>query len=200
MAIFFVFIFGILIVESTINLPEQIQEQEKTIQIKTNKATKNNIAIIKKKPESKKLETAKETVQETVKEPTKKTPKIEQKKLDLIKEQIKAEPIKEGVKLELETAKVDTKLETATNRTEEAEVFDEPSTNWLKLALYILGPIFVALIAKYLYEKSRNNSLRGSTTDYMRRKFKEEQQPAQEETQPDNTEQQSTEEDENNNK
>ena len=72
MAIFFVFIFGILIVESTINLPEQIQEQEKTIQIKTNKATKNNIAIIKNKPESKKLETAKETVQETVKEPTKK--------------------------------------------------------------------------------------------------------------------------------
>ena len=136
----------------------------------------------------------------------KKNPDTLKKKLELEK----SVSIKETIKLESKVAelvKEEVKPELVKDEVEEVKISIKPKTDWFKLALYILGPIFVVVIGKYFYSKTRNNTSKRSTTDYMRREFKEEvqpdnteQQPAQEEVQPDNTEQQPNEEDENNNK
>ena len=198
MALFFALIFSFLVVGNTNSKLEKVEVEEKKTQVIANTAVKKNPDTLKKKLELEKSVSIKETI------------KLESKVAELVKEEVKPELVKEEVKPELVKDEV-----------EEVKISIKPKTDWFKLALYILGPIFVVVIGKYFYSKTRNNTSKRSTTDYMRREFKEEvqpdnteqqpaqeevqpdnteQQPAQEEVQPDNTEQQPNEEDENNNK
>ena len=117
--------------------------------------------------------------------------------------------IKEKISKVVENKKVISKIKPDIKKQEqikEVENSVKQNTNWLKLALYILGSIFAIFVAKIIYSRVRSNPPLNNASDYMRTKFKDEvssdnteQQPAQEEVSSDNTEQQPKEEDDNKN-
>ena len=129
--------------------------------------------------------------------------KPELKKLEPI-EEAKSEPTK------LEPIKEKLKSELTNDDTKEVDSKDETGTSWLRLILYILGPILLVALGRYFYNRFRNETPSNNSSKFLRSKFKEEvqtdnteqQQPAQEEVQTDNTEQQqpAQEEDEDNKK
>ena len=185
MAFFFLFVFGALVVENTTNMSALTSVEVEKVQVETNKVVEKKSPLIEVKSEPKKQEPIKEEVKLTpkVQEPIKEEVKTLEKKADPIKEEIKSETVKE----------IDSP--------------DETGTSWLKLVLYIMGPILIIVLGKNLYSRIKNNSLSNKQNDYMRKEFKEkiqpettEQQPTEEEAQPETTEQQPTEEDESNNK
>ena len=195
MGIFFALILGI-IAFSGINENSQ-KNQEKILTTET-EINKNKSSTTTSKPETIKEEIKPEPKEpETIKEETKPEPN-------------ETEPVKEVLKPEL-----------IIEETKEIDDSQQQGTSWLRLALYILGPILILVIGKYLYSRLRGDSTSSSSNNFMRKEFKEEaqtdnteqqpaqdeaqtdnteQQPTQDEAQTDNTEQQQTEEDENNNK
>ena len=130
--------------------------------------------------------------------------KPELKKLEPIQEEVKSEPTK------LEPIQEKLKSELTNDDTKAVDSKDETGTSWLRLILYILGPILFVAIGKYFYTRLRNETPSNNSSKFLRSEFKEEvqtdnteqQQPAQEEVQTDNTEQQqpAQEEDEDNKK
>ena len=199
MAFFFLFVFGALVVENTTNMSASTSVEVEKVQVETNKVVEKKSPLIEVKSEQKKLE------------PIKKELKPEPKKQEPIKEEVKLtpkvqEPIKEEVKT-LEKKADPIKEEIKSETVKEIDSPDETGTSWLKLVLYIMGPILIIVLGKNLYSRIKNNSLSNKQNDYMRKEFKEkiqpettEQQPTEEEAQPETTEQQPTEEDESNNK
>ena len=173
MTLIFAFIFGAFIVGNLDNT-NTIQEKKETAQVNIEKNAKKKSAILEVKPEPKTPEPIKEEI------------KPEPKTLEPIKEEIKPEPktpepIKEEIKPEPKTP------EPKQEEVQEIDNLDEQGTSWLKLALYILGPLLAIVIGKNLYNKIKNNSSPSSASNYMRREFKEEENPAQEEVQSDTT-------------
>ena len=120
--------------------------------------------------------------------------KAEPTELEVIKKKDKKEPFQEEVKKEPIQEEVN-------------ELVAAEKTNWFKIVLYILGSIFVVLTGSYFYKRRLNTSDSDSSSDFMRKEFKDEvkpdadkQQPAEEEEQSETTEQQPAEDDEENNK
>ena len=107
--------------------------------------------------------------------------KPEPKTPEPIKEEAKPEPIKEEIKPEPKTT------EPKEEAVQEIDNLNEQGTSWLKLALYILGPLLAIVIGKNLYNRIKNNSSPSSASNYMRKEFKEEENPAQEEVHSDTT-------------
>ena len=196
MVVIFALIFGLIVAGSLNEVPNQ--NKDTTTQVKVNKDAENKPVILEVEANPKIIEPIKEVV-----------------KSEPIKEEVKSDPIKEVVKSEVK------KTDLIKEEINDIENLDEKRTGWLKLVLYILGPIFTIIFGKYFYNKLRKNSQPSRSTDYLRRDFKEdtqsdtteqqsvqedtqpdttEQQSVQEDTQPDTTEQQETEEDENNKK
>ena len=174
MALLVALFFSYLIVEN-VNNQNIINTEKEKIEIISNKTAKNKETTLEVKSETNKPELIKKEA-----------------KPEPVKEEIKPEPVKEEIKPELvnEEAKTD-------SIKEKVKEVVEPTTSWLKLALYILGPLLIIVIGKFFYSRLRNKFSSSGTNDYMRREFKEEtqsdsteQQPAQEETQSDSTEQQ----------
>ena len=99
--------------------------------------------------------------------------KVEPKKLEPVKEEVKPELVKELNSLEQET------------------------TNWFKLFLYAIGSILAVVIGRYLFTRQKNvSTLIGSESVTAKRELNAEdqtdtteQEPAQEEVQTDTTEQ-----------
>ena len=192
MALLVALFFSYLIVEN-VNNQNIINTEKEKIEIISNKTAKNKETTLEVKSETNKPELIKkEAKPEPVKEEIKPEPVKEEIKPEPVKEEIKPEPVKEEIKPELvnEEAKTD-------SIKEKVKEVVEPTTSWLKLALYILGPLLIIVIGKFFYSRLRNKFSSSGTNDYMRREFKEEtqsdsteQQPAQEETQSDSTEQQ----------
>ena len=187
MTLIFAFIFGAFIVGNLDNT-NTIQEKKETAQVNIEKNAKKKSAILEVKPEPKTPEPIKEEIKPEPKtlEPIKEEIKPEPKTLEPIKEEIKPEPktpepIKEEIKPEPKTP------EPKQEEVQEIDNLDEQGTSWLKLALYILGPLLAIVIGKNLYNKIKNNSSPSSASNYMRREFKEEENPAQEEVQSDTT-------------
>ena len=190
MGIFFAIFLGLLAYGNITNKPGVTQE-EKKIQVNDAKTKDVSPNIAASKPELKKLE----PIEEAKSEPTKLEPIQEEAK----SESSKLEPIQEKSKSELTND--DTKV---------VDIKDETGTSWLRLILYILGPILFVAIGKYFYTRLRNETPSNNSSKFLRSEFKEEvqtdnteqQQPAQEEVQTDNTEQQqpAQEEDEDNKK
>ena len=110
--------------------------------------------------------------------------KVEPKKLEPVKEEVKPELVKELNSLEQET------------------------TNWFKLFLYAIGSILAVVIGRYLFTRQKNVSpLIGSESITANRELNAEdqtdtteQEPAQEEVQTDTTEQEPVEDDDKNKK
>ena len=170
MGLFFALFIGIFVVTNVNNLPENSQQEEKIIQIKTNKTDENKSVTLETKPQPKEPEPIKEEVKPQPKEP------------ESIKEEVKPQP-KEPEPIKEEVTEIVN--------------LDEPGVDWLQIFVLALGVIFVVGSGTYLYKRIKNNSSSGHSNDYMRREFKEktepettEQQPAQEEDQAETTEQQ----------
>ena len=123
------------------------------------------------------IQEKKETAQVNIEKNAKKKSAI----LEVKPEPKTPEPIKEEIKPEPKTP------EPKQEEVQEIDNLDEQGTSWLKLALYILGPLLAIVIGKNLYNKIKNNSSPSSASNYMRREFKEEENPAQEEVQSDTT-------------
>ena len=157
------------VVEKRSNESTNTQVENK-IEVKENKAIKKKVPILEDKPTPKEPEPIKVEVQPDLKEP---------------------EPIKVEVQPDLKEPSL------IKEEVKEIESSNKQNKSWLKLVLFILGPILAIIIGKHLYSKIRNNNTTKSTSEYMRREFKEdiqtdttEQQPAQEDIQTDTTEQQ----------
>ena len=190
MGFFFAIFLGLLAYGNITNKPG-VTKVEKNIQVNDAKTKDVSPNIAVSKPEPTKLE----PIEEAKSEPTKLEPIQEEAK----SESSKLEPIQEKSKSELTND--DTKV---------VDIKDETGTSWLRLILYILGPILFVAIGKYFYTRLRNETPSNNSSKFLRSEFKEEvqtdnteqQQPAQEEVQTDNTEQQqpAQEEDEDNKK
>ena len=201
---FIAIIVGVLAYGNLVDRSENNKQEEKKIQINETKPQEVKSSIIVSKTEPKNQEPIKEEIkpEPTKQEPIKEEIKPEPTEQEPIKEEIKPEPT------EQEPIKEEIKPELIQEDIKERDSTNETGTSWLRLALYILGPVFFVLIIKYVYTRLRNDPLSKSSSNYFRNKFKEEiqtdnteQQPAQEEIQTDNTEQQpAQEEDEDNNK
>ena len=213
MPVFFALFISFIIVGNVANNSLKDQEEEKKkVNVNTNKIVEKIPAVLKNKEPSK-IKPNKEIINEEVKlEKIKKELKPEPEKLETIKEELKPEPekldpINEELKPEpkkLDPINEEVKLKEIKK---EISALDEPGTDWLRLALYGIGSIFVVAIGSYLYKRQSKNSSTSSTSDYMRKQFKDdseldptEQQPAEEEITSDPTEQQPAEEDDNNKK
>ena len=227
MPIFLALIIGILVFDNVEKNSNNKQKTETTTQLGTKKKPTSN----ELKSKTKKLESAKEEVKpvpkkiESIKqeskpalkiiEPIKQETKPAPKKIEPIKQETKSalkkiEPIKQETKpvlKEIEPTKQKVKRELSKEEVKNKDNLNQSLNSWLKLILYILGPILAVIIGKYFYNRLRNNTPQTGSSDYMRRKFKEkkpsdntEQQLAKEETPSDNTEQQLAKEDEDNNK
>ena len=194
MGLFLALLIGFLVVENISDESNTIQEKEK-IQTNATKTTKNKSTITEVKTQSKKSKSIVETKKTEPK-------KIEPKKIEPIIEEVKVkpkktEPIIEEVKVKpkkIEPIVEEEKTELIKQEANDINNLDDPGTSWFRLLLYILSPIFVIVLGKYLYNKMRKNTSSSHKADYMRTEFKTE-------TQPDTTEQQSAqEEDEDRNK
>jgi len=182
MTLIFAFIFGAFIV-GNIDKTNTTQEKKETAQVNSEKNVKNKSAIFEAKPEPKTPEPIKEEIKPEPKtpEPIKEEIKPEPKTPEPIKEEAKPEPIKEEIKPEPKTT------EPKEEAVQEIDNLNEQGTSWLKLALYILGPLLAIVIGKNLYNRIKNNSSPSSASNYMRKEFKEEENPAQEEVHSDTT-------------
>ena len=212
MGIFFAIFLGLLAYGNITTKPG-VTQVEKKIQINDAKTKDVSPNIAVSKPEPSKLE----PIQEEVKsEPTKLEPiqeeaKSEPSKLESIQEEVKSEPTKleaiqeevksEPTKLEaiqeeaksepskLEPIQEKSKSELTNDDTKVVDSKDETGTSWLRLILYILGPILLVAIGKYFYTRLRNETPSNNSNKFLRSEFKEEvqtdnteqQQPAQEE-------------------
>ena len=179
MGIFIALILGIIAFGNIADKPKNTKVEEKKIQINDTKPKEVEPSTIKSTNKIKKKDPIKEEIKP---EPAKQEPIKEEVK----PEPAKQEPIKEEVKPELNQEDI-----------EEKDSANGTGTSWLRLALYILGPVLVVVLIKYFYSKLKNSPSTRSPNNYFRSKFKEEvqtdnteQQPAQEEVQTDNTEQQ----------
>ena len=215
MGLIFAIILGLLVAESVGDNTSNKQTKETTQESANTVVVKKPIILEVKsdpKPEPAKEEIKSKSIKEEIKsEPIKEEITPEQIKEEITPESIKKEQTKENLKPEL-----------IKKEAEETKKSVKQGTSWLKLILYILGPILLIISGKYFYNKLRNNPPTSSTSDYMRREFKEEeiqsetteqkpaeeevqseiteQQPAEEEIQSETTEQQPVEDDENNKK
>ena len=177
MSLIFAFIFGAFIV-GNIDKTNTTQEKKETAQVNSEKNAKNKSVIFEAKPEPKTPEPIKEEIKP---EPKTLEPIKEEIKPEPIKEEAKPEPIKEEIKPEPKTT------EPKEEAVQEIDNLNEQGTSWLKLALYILGPLLAIVIGKNLYNRIKNNSSPSSASNYMRKEFKEEENPAQEEVHSDTT-------------
>ena len=205
MGLFIAFIIGTLvysgIIENTKNSTKNDQV-EVIIEANANKVVKQKASILDNKPKLKEPVITKEKVKTELKEPvtTKEKVKTELKEPVITKEEVKTE-LKESVITKEEVKPELKEIDSTEEVVKETDSLDVQNKSWLKIALYILGPILLIITGKYFYSKLRNNSPSRSSSDYMRREFKEEAQPettdqqsTQEEAQPETTEQQSTQE------
>ena len=142
MALLVALFFSYLIVEN-VNNQNIINTEKEKIEIISNKTAKNKETTLEVKSETNKPE--------LIKKEAKPEPVKEEIKPEPIKEEIKPEPIKEEIKPELvnEEAKTD-------SIKEKVKEVVEPTTSWLKLALYILGPLLIIVIGKFFYSRLRN--------------------------------------------
>ena len=213
MPIFLALIIGILVFDNVEKNSNNKQKTETTTQLGIKKKPISN----ELKSKTKKLESFKEEVKPVPKkiESIKQESKAASKKIETIKQETKPaskkiETIKQETKpvlKEIEPTKQEVKRELSKEEVKNKDNLNQSLTSWLKLILYILGPILAVIIGKYFYNRLKNNTPQTGSSDYMRREFKEktpsdntEQQLAQEETPSDNTEQQLAQEDEDNNK
>ena len=205
MVVFLIIFFGVFVVDADVVLKKKLEER-KIIQTNTSKTTKKSI-IPEIKIELEKQEKIVAEVKPELKEPTiiKEDIKPEPKKLEIINNKIKIEPKEPAaVKEEINTRpeepaiiKEEVKQDLIIEESNNTKNLDKSEIGWLKLILYILGPILIVIMGKRLFTRMRNKSSQNKTSNYMRREFKDEpkldtseQQPAQEETQSDPSEQQ----------
>ena len=210
MGLFLALFIGFLVAGNISDKSNKIQEDKK-IQTNVIKTTKNKSTIAKVKTQSEK---SKSIVETTKADPKKIEPNIEEVKVEPKKiESTIKEVITESKKIEstieeviTESKKIEPivkeeKTELIKQEANDVNNLDDPGTSWFRLLLYILSPILVIVLGKYLYNKMRKITSSSHKADYMRTEFKTEAQPdtteqqsTQEEAQPDTTEQQSTQE------
>jgi len=229
MGLFLAIILGYFVVENIKDNSDNITKEVKKTQVERSIIVEKKSSVIKVEPELQKLESIEEVVNPELKkpdlieeknkpsipepEPIKDEPNPLLKEPEPIKDEPKPllkepEPIKDEPKpLLKEPEPINDEIKPNPNR-EEAEAIvssDKQGTSWLKLFLYILGPILILIIGRNFYTRLKVNSSQNGSSNDMKNEFKKEaqtdtseSQSTQEEAQTDTSESQSTQEDDNN--
>ena len=201
MGLFLAIILGYFVVGNIKNNSDNITKEVKKTQVESSIIVEKKSSVIKVEPEFQKLESIEEVVNPELKKPD----LIEEKNKPSIPE---PEPIKDEPKpLLKEPEPINDEIKPNPNR-EKAEAIvssDKQGISWLKLFLYILGPILILIIGRNFYTRLKVNSSQNRSSNDMKNEFKKEaqtdtseSQSTQEEAQTDTSESQSTQEDDNN--
>ena len=215
MGLFLAIILGYFVVENIKDNSDNITKEVKKTQVESSIIVEKKSSVIKVEPELQKLESIEEVVNSELKKPDLKEEKnkpsipepepIKDEPKPLLKD---PEPIKDEPKPLLKDPEpINDEIKPNPNR-EEAEAIvssDKQGTSWLKLFLYILGPILILIIGRNFYTRLKVNSSQNGSSNDMKNEFKKEaqtdtseSQSTQEEAQTDTSESQSTQEDDNN--
>ena len=216
MGLILVLIFGVLVFDTIGNDSKTAKEKKKTIQVISNKKLQELTPVLEAKPEPKNLELPKEEIilESKKAEPLKEEAMAESKKVELLKEEVKVKINKSEIAEEetkpqkLDTASINenskpdlknqqVKLEPTQEKIKEIDDVEQPGTSWLKLILYILGPILIVVTGKYFFTRQHNKTTLKTTPNLFRENLKKEiqtdtteDQPVQEEVQTEATEDQ----------
>ena len=182
MPIIVALIIGFFVVENINNNSNETNSEE-LIKDKVTEVIEKKSDIFEVKVDPKKLEPVKEEVKPVLVK--------EEVKPEIIKEEVKPVLVKEEVKPVLVKEEVKPAL------VKELKSLEQETTNWFKLLLYAIASILTVVIGRYFYSRQRNvSSLIDSESVPANRELKAEdqtdsteQEPALEEVQIDSTEQ-----------